>query len=297
MQFANKIITEFTNTCIPAEKVNNPSIKSSMIEFQSGMIGGSIGAILSFPFDTIKTRIQLGIAPSFKQALFMGGLYRGISGPFFGIGFEKFIVFGFYGECKNRNYGDAISGLVAGFAASLVVVPVDRIKIIMQQKESIHRNLFLPSSLYKGFSITLFRETPGFGIYFTTYNKLANKFNQEKNLFKSFLFGSISGLTSWIFIYPSDLIKTKCQANKNKSTIPINKVIQNIYHRQELSMEGMRTFLNKSDDSINQIIKKIYIQDGFKGFYRGFSYALMRALPLHGGVFLGYEYSKKLLNI
>jgi len=235
------------------------------MEFVCGMIGGVVGTLFSHPPDTIKTRFQSGTAATFKQALTMGNLYGGVSAPLFGIGFEKLIVFGFYGECKKMGFSDATSGLVGGFASTLVVVPVDRIKIIMQNKEPLTRKLFMPSSLYKGFSITLFRETPGFGIYFTTYNKLAHKFNQEKNLFKSFMFGSVSGLTSWIFIYPSDLIKTKYQASKTNSTA-----------------------------SIAQVIKNIYKTDGIGGFYRGFSFAVMRALPLHGGVFLGYEYSKKI---
>jgi solute carrier family 25 carnitine/acylcarnitine transporter 20/29 len=235
------------------------------MEFMCGMIGGVVGTLFSHPPDTVKTRIQSGTAKTFKQALTMGNLYRGVSAPLVGIGFEKLIVFGFYGECKKLGLGDGTSGLIGGFASTLVVVPVDRIKIIMQNKEPITKNLFTPSSLYKGFSITLFRETPGFGIYFTTYNQLTHKFNQEKKLFKSFLFGSISGFTSWIFIYPSDLIKTQYQAIKYNSTT-----------------------------SVSQVIKNIYVHHGLKGFYRGFSFAIMRAMPLHGGVFFGYEYSKKL---
>jgi hypothetical protein len=31
---------------------------------------------------------------------------------------------------------------------------------------------------------------------------------------------------------------------------------------------------------------------GCRNFYKGFSLAIMRAMPLHGGVFLGYEMSK-----
>jgi len=240
------------------------------MEFLSGMIGGIIGTIFSHPPDTIKTRIQSGTAKTFKQALSMGNYYRGISAPLFGIGFEKLIVFGFYGECKKIGLNDTISGLIGGFASTLIVVPVDRIKILMQNKEIITKNIFHPLNLYKGFSITLFRETPGFGIYFTTYNKLTEFYNQDKKLFKSFIFGSFSGFTSWIFIYPSDLIKTKYQATK--------------------------ILTNNSSNSINTVIKNIYINNGFKGFYHGFSFAIMRAIPLHGGVFLGYEYSKKILN-
>lgn len=237
------------------------------MEFVCGMIGGIVGTVFSHPPDTIKTRIQSGTANSIQQAIKMGNMYRGISAPFFGIGFEKLIVFGFYGECKKYGLSDGISGLVGGFASTLVVVPVDRIKIIMQNKEPITKSLFMPKSLYKGFSITLFRETPGFGIYFTTYNNLTKRFNQEKNLVKSFLFGSLSGLSSWIFIYPSDLIKTRYQSIKESN----------------------------SSNNVSQVIKNIFKTDGLGGFYRGFSLAIMRALPLHGGVFLGYEYSKKIL--
>jgi hypothetical protein len=86
-------------------------------------------------------------------------------------------------------------------------------------------------------------------------------------LVKTFGFGSISGITSWIFIYPSDLIKTRYQAVKESNII----------------------------NSIPSVIKNIYGREGLRGFYRGFSLAIMRAIPLHGGVFLGYEYSKKML--
>jgi solute carrier family 25 carnitine/acylcarnitine transporter 20/29 len=232
-----------------------------------GMIGGIVGTLFSHPPDTIKTRLQTATANTFKDALKMGNLYRGVSAPLFGIGFEKLIVFGFYGECKKYGLSDTLSGLIGGFASTLIVVPVDRIKILMQNKEKINISLFKPNSLYKGFSITLFRETPGFGIYFTTYNNLTKKFNMEKNLLKSFLFGSVSGFTSWVFIYPSDLIKTKYQSIKSNGDI-----------------------------TISQVIKNIYKNNGLRGFYNGFSYAIMRAIPLHGGVFLGYEYSKKIFT-
>ena len=234
-------------------------------EYICGLIGGVVGTFFSHPPDTIKTRLQTGSVNTLKDALKMGNLYRGVSAPLFGIGFEKLIVFGFYGECKKYGFSDGLSGLIGGFASTLVVVPVDRIKILMQNKEPLTISLFKPTSLYKGFSITLFRETPGFGIYFTTYNSLTQKFNKETNLLKSFIFGSISGFTSWVFIYPSDLIKTKYQSIKSNDNIKINYVIKNIYKN-----------------------------NGIKGFYKNFNYAIMRAMPLHGGVFLGYEFSKKI---
>lgn len=262
-----------------------------MEDFVCGLIAGSIGSIISYPFDTIKTNIQSGLAKNIKEAIkyncninnninnnyiiknLIKNLYKGCIIPTFGIGFEKFLVFGIYNEFKKQNHHDIICGLIAGFTSTLIVVPIDRIKIMMQNKEIITKNLFMPKSLYKGFSITLFRETPGFGIYFTTYNKL-NYYNENKNLTKSFIFGSISGLVSWIFIYPSDLIKTKYQ-----------------------SIKTTNTFNNPTNNNnIIFVIKNIYKTNGLFGFYKGFNLALLRALPLHGGVFWGYEFSKKMFN-
>jgi hypothetical protein len=46
-------------------------------------------------------------------------------------------------------------------------------------------------------------------------------------MYKTFTFGSLSGLNAWLFIYPSDLVKTKIQASDNNITI--KDTIKNIY--------------------------------------------------------------------
>jgi solute carrier family 25 carnitine/acylcarnitine transporter 20/29 len=227
-------------------------------DFIYGLIGGLTGTVISHPFDTIKTRIQSCTAIDIKSAIKMKKLYSGITPPLFGIMLEKSIVFGFYEKMKILGYNDFISGLVGGFISTIIVTPIDRLKINYQNKTSIKI-----TNLYKGFTPTIFRETPGFGIYFSTYNYLNKNYNSNNYLWNNFIFGSISGLTSWIFIYPSDLIKTKYQSSNNISLI---NVIKNIYYNK-----------NK----------------GFINFYNGFNLAIMRAMPLHGGVFLGYEMAKK----
>lgn len=228
-------------------------------EFVNGLCGGFFGTLVSHPFDTIKTRIQSNTASTIKQAFLMKNLYAGLTPPLVGIMLEKSIVFGFYNKAKEYKLNDFYSGLVGGFMCTLIVTPVDRIKICFQNKQQ-----FVLTGLYKGFIPTICRETPGFGIYFTTYNYLTNNFNKEHSLSKTFISGALSGLNAWIFIYPSDLIKTKIQSSKED--IGIVNTIKNIY------------YVNNG---------------GFKNFYRGFSLAIMRAMPLHGGVFVGYELSKK----
>jgi hypothetical protein len=239
-------------------------------DFIYGSIGGFCGVIISHPFDTIKTRIQSNTATTILQAIKMKQLYSGITPPLFGIMLEKSIVFGFYNESKKIGLNNFWSGIIGGFMSTLIVTPVDRLKIHYQNNKFLEKIRF--NNLYKGFIPTIFRETPGFGIYFSTYNYLTTKYNPEKNsILKTFIAGSLSGFVSWIFIYPSDLIKTIYQSN-NKSNMGLFDVIKYIANNNN---------------------ERFLIAKCIKNFYRGFPLAIMRAMPLHGGVFMGYEFAKK----
>lgn len=235
-------------------------------DFVYGLCGGFIGTLTSHPFDTIKTRIQSQKVATIMDGFKMGRLYSGITPPLIGIMLEKSIVFGFYNKAKQNNINDFWSGIVGGFMCTLIVTPIDRIKINLQNNTPL-KNM---NNLYRGFIPTVCRETPGFGIYFTTYNYLKSNYNKENNMMKTFVSGMMSGLSAWIFIYPSDLVKTKIQSENNKKIV-IQKFIQDIFLE------------NNHGKNIS----------GLKNFYKGFSLAIMRAMPLHGGVFLGYEMSKK----
>jgi solute carrier family 25 carnitine/acylcarnitine transporter 20/29 len=233
-------------------------------DFIYGIFGGFTGTLLSHPFDTIKTRIQTNKTSNIINAIRLGKLYSGITPPLIGIIIEKSIVFGFYDVAKKNGLNNFWSGIIGGFMSTLIVTPIDKIKINLQNNKKTDLRL------YKGFIPTIFRETPGFGIYFSTYNYLQNKFNNKNNniynFTKTFLFGSLSGLSAWIFIYPSDLVKTNIQYYNTN----ILKTINIIWHK-------------KSNFKI-------------LNFYKGFNLAILRAMPLHGGVFLGYELSKNILS-
>lgn len=237
-----------------------------MSDFISGSIGGLVGVIISHPIDTIKTRVQIGSVLNVKNAIKMGNFYSGIKPLLLGIPLEKSIVFGFYNLSKNYGLNNFWSGIVGGFMSTLIVTPIDYFKINLQNKNQISLKNIKLNNIYRGFVPTVCRETPGFGIYFTTYNYLNNNYNYEKSYFKNFCFGGLSGLMAWIFIYPSDLVKTKLQDKNNTQ-------------------------------NIREIVSDVYKNNGFRGFYKGFHFAAARAIPLHAGVFLGYELSKKIENL
>ena len=202
-------------------------------------------------------------------------LYRGIKPPMLGIGLEKSIVFGTYETSKrflkstninNTNIEYGISGAVSGFAASFVVTPIERMKILLQtnNKMIINKSHLNVKFLYRGLGSTFTREMPGFTIYFSMYEKLKKYYSNlyQLNSFHYFLFGGTSGLSAWLFIYPQDLLKSRIQASSD--SLKISNIIQNIYKT-----------------------------DGIKGFFKGFNLALLRAVPLHAGTFTTVEFLKK----
>lgn len=234
--------------------------------FISGTIGGIFGTILSHPIDTTRIMIQT------NKPILIKNLYKGLTPPLFGIGLEKSIVFGTFYTINNNNYFNDLStfnkGMLSGLISTLVVSPVEQIKIMLQTqkykstfdylKYVIKTNNYI--SLYKGWSATLFREVPGYGLYFICYENIKN---HNDNIFNIFCKGSLSGIVAWSFIYPVDYIKTTVQ-NLNCSY-----------------KESIKYIINQNNGKLI-------------GFYRGCSYALLRCVPLHGGVFVGYELSKKI---
>lgn len=262
--------------------------------FKFGLVSGICAIVVSHPIDTIKTNIQESkpINYNFKS------LYRGLSAPLLGVGLEKSLVFGVFESTRPITKSDVISGALSGLVASFVVTPFERIKILFQTSQTaqtaqmtqttntnkgnwkyIRQNLNF-KFMFQGLSATFYRETPGFAIYFSVYNYLKDNrmhiakcirklFYFEKNipnkisLVESFMFGSIAGSIAWIFIYPQDRIKTHIQAITDKNI------------------------------GFAEGLKEIVAKGGYKGLYRGFHYALMRAIPLHATAFATMEFCKK----
>ena len=255
-------------------------------------ISGITGVFHSYPIDTIKTNIQKHGVIHRQQLNTVAKLYRGIWSPLLGVGFEKAIVFGMY-EKTQRVFENpdrsiplvnAISGGVAGLSASFLVTPYERIKILLQNGDTIRRQTFQLRSLFRGLSMTFTREVPGFAIYFSVYEGLKYHLHTKRNTeigqlrgqspladayrqspyghLNSFIYGGASGAAAWIFIYPQDRIKTIIQSCN--ADIQSNQTNTVSYYWNHIRKTG--------------------------GFYKGFRWALYRAVLLHSGTFAMMEF-------
>jgi len=243
-------------------------------EFVRGCIGGALGIVICYPADTIKTLIQTA-PPStgfdFKHFIKNNGirdLYPGFTTPLAGMIAEKTLLFGTYDMLTPWSGRGWAGGAISGVISTSIITPIERIKIRAQANNISAFNSIKGimaenglRSFYRGQSATLLREVPGYAIYFHVFEKLKPE-SQNPNLALAFGRGICCGVASWAVIYPSDPVKTIMQ---NDNILPIDA------------------------------IKKIYKNYGFRGFYRGYGWALGKAGLLHGGVILGYELSQSLL--
>lgn len=185
----------------------------------NGMVAGCIGTIVSHPFFTIKTKLQNNENPfevmkkqsnrnNFKF------LYSGFLRMCIGLSIEKMLVFGTYHTTlihlnldKNNYFHSMFAGFVSGIAGAYSSTISEQLVI---DKQYGIKNYTL-THLYKGLVPTIGRESIGFAVYFSTYDFLSKKWNQNKNLMHTIWIGTVSISTALIFFYPLDKIKTNIQ--------------------------------------------------------------------------------------
>lgn len=264
----------------------------SYSHFVAGCAGGISGVIVGYPFDTIRVNLQTqkgyskytGSIDCFKKIIkFQGmrGLYKGVTSPFLGVTIYKTLNFGVYGNIINRIedpkiYHIMIAGTIAAQISGLVLVPMERLKILSQTNKynnPIHvlKNIQLNNILKQGFAATIMRET-AFGIsYFPSFlycKKLLNYTGSNSHVdFAKLVFsGGMTGAISWTIAYPIDVIKSKIQNKECKNT------------------NTLHTFI------------KHYKKEGLSGFYKGWRVAVVRAFPTHATVLGVFQYVHNRLN-
>ncbi|XP_072133828.1 mitochondrial adenyl nucleotide antiporter SLC25A24-like [Mobula birostris] len=181
------------------------------------------------------------------------------------------------------------AGSLAGVTAQTIIYPMEVIKTRLalgntgQYKgfrnclNTIIKNEGL-SSLYRGYLPNLFGIIPYAGIELTVYEVLkkayCQRYSEEPNepgVFIHLGCGTISCTCGQLGSYPLALIKTKMQA-------------------QVIAKDGAKA-------SMLQHISTIMQEEGWRGFYRGFTPNCMKVVPAVGISFVVYEQMKNLLGI
>jgi len=251
----------------------------------AGGIAGSAGIVVGHPLDSLKVRIQMdggSIRKLLSQSSRVGSVWNGLPAPLVGaaaLNSCMFLTHGFATRLwdaffdTNNNHGvakEAVCGGITGFVSTFIMCPTEHIKTKLQTNSNMYKNSFHAAQqifkthglagLNRGFVATAVRQTPGFCVYFSTYQRLKHTLHshdsiQCNHLAASILAGGIAGSFSWAIVYPIDLIKSRIQA------LPLD--------------------CNKIDRSILSIGNKILQERGWKALYRGFGITVLRAFPVN----------------
>ncbi|KAH6833630.1 Mitochondrial substrate carrier family protein [Perilla frutescens var. hirtella] len=267
-------------------------------EFVAGGVGGTAGVIAGYPLDTLRIRQQNSATGSAAQILRRlvtaegpFSLYRGMAAPLASVTFQNAVAFQTYAILSRAidinsapddppSYrGVALGGVGTGAIQSLVLSPVELVKIRLQLQPKTNLNGPLDVArtilraegwrgIYRGLTITVLRDAPAHGVYFWTYEYTREGLHPgcRKSGQESFgtmlLAGGLAGVASWICCYPLDVIKTRLQA-------------------QSLSMVKY--------DGIVDCFRRSVKEDGYNVLWRGLGTAVARAFIVNGAVFTAYE--------
>jgi solute carrier family 25 (mitochondrial carnitine/acylcarnitine transporter), member 20/29 len=267
-------------------------------KFFGGTVGGVLQAASSHPFDTVKSRVQMGVFPGaiscFRETLAKEGIrgfYRGVTPPLFLSGVNNSVLFGVNQYMTNvvtpvdHDRKKALPLWRTAAAAQLtapvycaIITPMELVKVKLQVqshvatkklyegpvdciKKIVRANGLL--GLQQGYLPTVGSRLVGlpfyFGAYAVTRNYLAPE-EKDMAFYVPMLSGVAAGCTFWASNYPFDYTKTQVQATGDRS---------------------------------RDVIARVYKAQGVRGFYKGFATCLLRSIPANSTVWIGIEYTTK----
>lgn len=280
--------------------------------FVAGNVGGIFGLSMAYPLDTVKVRLQTRTVGSSNAYTGMrhcivsmlqkeGGMsfYRGLLWPAMGYGAINAVAFGSCNAGK-KVFTDKTGisdirapicgGLFAGLTSSFVRAPIEQIKTVMQARNAPgsnaapYRNSFhcarqvvktegIYNGLYRGLSPTIIREMCQYAIYYPAYDiakRTAAGEDGDINKLAAhqlIICGAFAGVAQWIPTYWQDVVKSR------------------IHNAPPGTYNG---FIHCT--------KTLLKTEGFRVFWVGFNAAQVRAAPMHGFIFLGYDMTMRMLD-
>ena len=112
--------------------------------------------------------------------------------------------------------------------------------------------------LFRGFPVTIIRETPSYGAYFVSYEMFCRMLKPEDGELTTgrlMLAGGLGGVVGWASTYPFDVAKTIIQGDPN---------ILDKRHRPIRTMDCLQL---------------LWRQNGVRALFKGLNATIMRAFP------------------
>ncbi|ROL47346.1 Solute carrier family 25 member 48 [Anabarilius grahami] len=196
----------------------------------ASMLTGLVSVGVGAPVDLVKIRLQLQTQPVLAENFNLAG----------------------NGSVPLRSMGIQSQSMYRG--------PLHCISTVLQN-EGIQ-------GLYRGAGAMILRDIPGYTLYFIPYTLFCNWLNPDGNGTPHpcciWLAGGLAGSISWVTATPTDVVKSRLQADA----------------MQQRKYKG-----------IVHCIMQSYKTEGIHVFFRGATVNAIRGFPMSATMFLGYELS------
>jgi len=266
------------------------------LDFFAGCVGGCAGVVVGHPLDTVKVRLQMQCSknPAYRGTYHciqtivkqesVRGLFKGMASPMASVAVINAMIFGVYGNVQRRMdnpnsfQSHAIAGSVAGAVQSIACSPMELVKTRIQIQEQMCpsgtqlykgpvdcvRQIWRAEGLrgiFRGLGITAARDVPAFFFYFATYEALTQQEDPSVPIGTGHMMtaGGLAGMSSWLFTYPIDFLKSRLQVD---------------------GLAGRTMYLGVSD-----CIRQTYNSGGIGAFFPGLSTTLIRTFPVNAITF------------
>ncbi|KAI9734456.1 MAG: mitochondrial aspartate-glutamate transporter agc1 [Claussenomyces sp. TS43310] len=289
------------------------SVLESVHHFALGSLAGAFGALMVYPIDLVKTRLQNQRSSRVGEMLYKNswdcakkvvknegftGLYSGVLPQLVGVAPEKAIkltvndlVRGHFSSSDGKIWWphELLAGGTAGACQVIFTNPLEIVKIRLQVQGEISstnagaaprrsamwivRNLGLVG-LYKGASACLLRDVPFSAIYFPVYNHLKRDLFGESQTKQLGVLQLLSA--GAIAGMPAAYLTTPCDVIKTRLQVEARKGDSHYHNLRHCAITVWR-------------------EEGFKAFFKGGPARIFRSSPQFGFTLAGYEVLQGLL--
>ncbi|KAI5294976.1 mitochondrial aspartate-glutamate transporter agc1 [Ascosphaera acerosa] len=290
-------------------------VVESVHHFALGSIAGAFGALMVYPIDLVKTRMQNQRSVRVGEKMYSNsidcakkvirhegfrGLYSGVMPQLVGVAPEKAIKLTVNdlvrNYARNKETGqvkypwELVAGGMAGGCQVVFTNPLEIVKIRLQvQGEAIRHKPEVPrrsamwivrhlglKGLYKGASACLLRDVPFSAIYFPAYAHLKTDLFGESS---SHQLGVVQLLTAGAIAgMPAAYFTTPCDVIKTRLQVEARK--------------GETRYT-----SLRHAAKTIYREEGFTAFFKGGPARILRSSPQFGFTLAAYEVLQNLMPL
>lgn len=243
---------------------------------------GSMVAI-GYPFDTVKTRLQLQLHSTLRGCVWdmlskegPGAFYRGSVMPLCMLVVKRPVEFAvfewFNAQFAGSRFAPVIGGALAGVVSAVTGCPFSVIKIQMQAtRKDVHAS-FLQATravwqstgargFYQGVSASVYKEIPFATVYLGTYGNLRESL--PKSSWTPALAGGAASMITWTLLQPLDTLKTVIQASVLSS--------------------------GERETGYLQRLQDIVRTQGVRGLWAGWAAVALRSIPTSAVAMLAYE--------